>query len=92
MNPDVYAVPAHARPAWQQLQQQLATHGPTPCAGPSRDDWTGSASQQARAAVRCLDCPVIEACAAYADTAAEKHGTWGGYTPGQRAARRDGDR
>lgn len=88
MNPDVYAVPAHAVPAWQQLQQQLTEHGPTPCAGPDRNDWTGSTAQQARAADRCMDCPVLEACATYADTAAEKRGTWGGYSPGERAARR----
>ena len=92
MDPNVYAVPAHARPAWQQLQQRLADHGPTPCAGPDRGDWTGSRAQQDRAAVRCLDCPVMVACAAYADTAAERRGTWGGYTPGQRAARREAAR
>ncbi|HLR93096.1 MAG TPA: WhiB family transcriptional regulator [Jiangellaceae bacterium] len=92
MNPDVYAVPAHAVTAWQQLQQQLADHGPTPCAGPSRDDWIGTRAQQARAADRCLDCPVIEACATYAETAPERYGTWGGYTPGQRATRREDTR
>lgn len=91
MNPNLYAVPDHAVTAWHQLHEQVTRSGPTPCAGPSRDDWTGSNSQQARAAVRCLDCPVIEACAAYADTAAERHSTWGGYSAAQRAARRRAD-
>ena len=84
MNPDMYAVPAPAVPAWQQLQQQLADHGPTPCTGPSRDDWTGTRAQQDRAADRCLDCPVMVACATYADTAAEDRGTWSGLTAEQR--------
>lgn len=92
MSPEVYAVPDQARPAWLQLQQQIVEHGPTPCAGPSRDDWTGSNSQQARAAVRCLDCPVLEACATYADTAAERHSTWGWHSAAQRAARSRTDR
>ena len=92
MNPDLYAVPAHARQAWQQLQQALAEHGPTPCAGPSRDGWTGSRTQQDRAAARCLDCPVMLTCAAYADTYAEDRGTWGGYTAAQRRARRQAAR
>lgn len=87
MRPDVYAVPAPAVPAWLHLQQQLAQHGPTPCTGPARDDWTGTRAQQSLAADRCLDCPVMSACAAYAATAAEARGTWGGLTAEQRKRR-----
>lgn len=78
--------------AWHRLQDQVTRNGPTPCAGPDRDDWTGSNSQQARAADRCLDCPVLEACSAYAEIAAERSSTWGGYSAAQRAARGRTDR
>ncbi|MGP5252666.1 WhiB family transcriptional regulator [Brachybacterium alimentarium] len=81
------AVPAHARPAWDALQAQILANGPTPCAGPDRNDWTGNATQQDRAADRCLDCPVMTACLTYADTADEREDVWGGLTATQRRNR-----
>lgn len=85
---DALAVPAHARPAWERLHAQILATGPTPCAGPHRDDWTGDKRQQIRAADRCLDCPAMRACGTYAATAGETSGTWGGLTAAQRAEQR----
>jgi hypothetical protein len=82
-------IPEHAHPAWLTLQQHLRHARQTPCAGPAGDDWTGSPAAQRRAAHACLECPVMDACAAYADTAAEQHGTWGGITAADRAHRRE---
>lgn len=77
-------VPEHAAPAWRALHEQIAHNGPTPCAGPDRDNWTGTAAQQERAAEACLECFAMVACAAYADTAHESTGVWGGLTSTER--------
>lgn len=73
-------VPLVALTPWLRLHDAIALAGGTPCAGPDRDDWTGTAPEQARAADACLDCPVMSACAAYADAAEERSGVWGGRT------------
>lgn len=79
-------VPAHALTAWAALRDALAAvHAP--CAGPDRDDWTGSLLAQSRAATACLDCPVMVECGRYALTAGEPHGTWGGLTATDRNRR-----
>lgn len=78
-------VPDHALTQWIDLGEALAaTPEPPPCAGPDRDHWTGTATQQRTAADRCLDCPAMQACATYALTAGERTGTWGGLTPSAR--------
>lgn len=77
-------VPAHARPAWDAMHELIARTGPTPCVGADRDLWIGTAQQQQAAAVRCLDCPAMTLCAAYALTARERDGTWGGRTAAER--------
>lgn len=87
MSGSTFAVPAHARGAWEELHEQILAAGPTPCAGPSRNDWLGTAAQQIRAAAACFDCPVIEACAHYAVTASETDGVWGGLTVAERKKR-----
>lgn len=80
-----FAVPAHARPAWDRMHEQIDRAGSTPCADPGiRDAWTGTATEQATAARLCLDCPVMEACARYAVTAPETFGIWGGMTVAER--------
>lgn len=79
-----FAVPTHARPAWDELHARILATGPTPCAGPDRNDWLGTAQQQNRAARACFDCPVLEACTRYAITAPEPEGVWGGLTPAER--------
>lgn len=84
MSRNPFAVPAHAVSAWEQLHAQILETGSTPCAGPNRDDWTGTAAQQARATDRCMDCPVLDACALYAVTAEETGGVWGGMGPAER--------
>ena len=81
-------VPEHARREWEQLMSSITE--PTPCAGPNRDDWTGTAAQQERAADACHDCPVMHACLTYADTAGEAAGVWGGLTAPQRATQQEG--
>lgn len=81
-------VPAHALPAWHRLLEELALAGETPCAGAGRDRWLGTEPQQRTAAEACMDCPVLRACADYADDAAEQHGVWGGYTARERTIRR----
>lgn len=77
-------VPSHALPAWRELQEQITRNGSTPCAGPDRDDWTGTPAQQARAADACMDCPVLEACGYYAVTAGEVGAVWGGMRETER--------
>lgn len=84
---DDFGVPAHARTAWDHLHDLIARTGPTPCAGRHRDRWSGSVMDQAWAAEQCLDCPAMTACAAYADTATERHGVWGGLTARERGKR-----
>lgn len=79
-----FGVPSHALGAWAELHEQITRTGPTPCAGPDRDDWLGNPTQQARAADGCMDCPVMEACGLYAVTAPEQSGIWGGMTPAER--------
>ncbi|MGP5641680.1 WhiB family transcriptional regulator [Brachybacterium tyrofermentans] len=86
MSGNTFAVPAHALGAWEEMHEQILATGPTPCAGPDRDDWTGTARQQALAANSCLDCPVLEACAQYAVTASEADGVWGGMTVAERTS------
>jgi len=81
-------VPEQALPAWTDLHSQIARSGPTPCAGPNRDEWTGTDRAQIRAAEACLECPAMVACAAYAEVADEDTGVWGGLTPRQRAEHR----
>lgn len=80
----VFNAPDHALPAWEQLHSRILATGPTPCAGPDRDDWTGTPRQQTRAATRCLDCAAMQACATYATTAREDSGIWGGMSPAER--------
>ncbi|PZP17071.1 MAG: hypothetical protein DI611_03910 [Brachybacterium faecium] len=92
MSGNTFAVPAHALDAWESLHRQILDTGPTPCAGAGRDRWTGTEQQQRTAADACMDCAVLRQCAAYADTADEREGTWGGYTARERQIRRGGAR
>lgn len=79
-----FAVPTHARPAWDELHERITSTGPTPCSGADRDDWLGTPAQQDRAARACFDCRALEQCALYAVTAPEPEGVWGGLTPAER--------
>lgn len=92
MSGNMLGIPSEARTAWIRLGDAIERTGPTPCAGPDRDDWTGSGTQQARAAAACMDCAVLSACGAYADAAGEARGVWGGYTARERQIRRGGAR
>ena len=48
-----------------------------PCAGSTA--WTSDeADERAAAAVRCLPCPLLDACADLADEADERFGVWAG--------------
>lgn len=75
-----------AMPAWEALQDALGIG--TPCMSGDADLWHGSAKQQRVAADRCMDCPVLVACATYARTAGEQLGTWGGLTDADRRQER----
>ena len=77
-------VPRHALGAWTKLHERITSTGPTPCAGPDRDNWTGTPAQQDRAARACYDCRALEQCALYAVTAPEPAGVWGGMGPAER--------
>lgn len=84
-------VPAHAIAEWEALHEMLtASEITAPCtvADRDRDEWHGSRAQQVRAAAACLDCPAMIACAAYAATADELEGVWGGITQHERAEQR----
>lgn len=77
----ILGVPDHARTQWAVLGEALNNAGATaPCQGTAPDYWQGDAEDQAYAARACLDCPAMTACAAYALTAGEPAGTWGGLT------------
>lgn len=84
MSPVSLGVPEHARASWDEMHDQIAATGPTPCAGPHRDRWNGDAAEQRWAAAQCLDCPVMTLCAVYARDAAERLGVWGGRTSTER--------
>jgi WhiB family redox-sensing transcriptional regulator len=47
-------------------------------------------AREARAKAICARCPVIRECAAYALTAGERHGVWGGLSEQDRLALRLG--
>lgn len=81
-------VPEHALSTWRALRSAVIAEPDTPCAGADRNDWYGSRKQQQRAATACLDCPILTACKAYALTADEPDGVWGGTTQHQRAEKR----
>jgi hypothetical protein len=56
-----------------------------PCLG-HRDTWTAADAATQKAAARaCLDCPALDACAAYVTAHPEPTGTWAGLTEYQRA-------
>lgn len=84
MSPVSLGVPEHARGSWDEMHDQIAATGPTPCAGPHRDRWNGGPAEQRWAAARCLDCPVMILCAVYARDAGERLGVWGGRTSTER--------
>ena len=78
---------AHAREdetarAWNDLTTALAElaghRGHTPCQLDANAWWSTDAEERATAARACTDCPVLGACAAYADAAQERHGVWAG--------------
>lgn len=84
MSPVSLGVPEHARGSWGEMHDQITATGPTPCAGPHRDRWTGSPRDHRWAAEQRLDCPAMVACLTYARIAGERDGTWGGTTAADR--------
>lgn len=86
MSRNPLGVPEHAIREWLALHRALGTIDATPCAGADRNDWTGGAAAQERAAARCLDCPVLALCDDYALAADERVGVWGGRTERERRA------
>ncbi|TDP78441.1 transcription factor WhiB [Brachybacterium sp. AG952] len=79
-------IAAGAEAAWARLRDGVAT-APTvvPCAGAGRPLWhSESETEQGAAARACLECPVMVLCDAYASTADERSGVWGGWTEKER--------
>jgi hypothetical protein len=83
----VTVAPAAAE-AWSALLGALATRGPAPCqTSPVPDAWfesRGPLLEEAQKA--CGGCGVRAECLAYAVTAEESDGVWGGLTAQERAA------
>lgn len=75
---------------WRQLQDLIADtmrRQPVPCQ--PRDEatralWTGTASEQTRAARECSHCPVIVQCRDYGLKNPREEGCYGGLTTQQR--------
>jgi WhiB family redox-sensing transcriptional regulator len=57
---------------------------------PDAERGRGREAREARAKAICARCPVIRECAAYALTAGERHGVWGGLSEQDRLALRLG--
>lgn len=77
-------VPADPGTLYAQLLHEVhecANAESIPCLGPGGEAWTSDDyDDQQIAADRCLDCPAMFLCRAYAEAAGEKAGTWGGET------------
>lgn len=79
----ILGIPPAAAPAWVALTvalDRMADQGRTPVCVRRPDDWASEAPTRARraAAEACGHCPVMRACAAYADVAGERCHVWGG--------------
>lgn len=82
---DVWAMSSSAEVAYADLNHMLLLTKERgeeiPCLGPGGQAWTSDDyDDQQVAADRCLDCPAMLLCRAYAEAAGEKAGTWGGET------------
>lgn len=77
-----HMIPAGAESAWARLQDEAARSPVVvPCAGYGWRLWHSEDDEEQAAAARaCLDCPVMVLCDAYASTAGERWGVWGGVT------------
>lgn len=75
--PTAARIPALARPAWDLLRAGLASVA-VPCTAEPGPWFSDDAASRAEAAQACTTCPLILACAGYADAAQEKFGTWAG--------------
>lgn len=68
---------AAAEGAWRALQDALADHPATPCAG--RNEWISERPEVREwAAGHCRGCPVIGECRQFAADNKEVHGVWAG--------------
>jgi len=86
-----------AREAYVELAEQLSAGDPVPCRVTSDPEawWPERANEGPRVAAAvaaCRACRVRTACLGYAVAAGEVHGVWGGLTPVERAAGREGGR
>lgn len=55
-----------------------APDGSVPCQEEPDGFTADRAEERAQAAILCQSCPVLDLCAAYAETAKERFGIWGG--------------
>jgi Transcription factor WhiB len=85
-----FGIPAEAMPAWLSLSAALEDLGRPPVCAADPEAWAADAKPRVRAEAMeaCGHCPVLKACAAYADAAGEKHGVWGGVDRSTRPAKR----
>ncbi|MGX5656209.1 WhiB family transcriptional regulator [Geodermatophilus nigrescens] len=83
---------AEAEQAWHRLAAALSG-GPVPCQRRNAMEWWPEGAQlrstaTAEAIAACGRCPAREACLAYAVSAGEAAGIWGGTLPPERRALR----
>lgn len=83
-------VPENLAHDWRQLQDLIADtvrRQPVPCQTQDEETralWTGTASEQTRAARECLRCPVIAQCRDYGLTHPSEEGVYGNLTQTER--------
>lgn len=84
---NVFEVPPAAGRLWVSLLEGLIESGPAPCEF-YPEAWFASHWREVQIAKRaCAECPVREVCLAYAVTAGERHGVWGGRFFGGRRSK-----
>src|SRR5438309_1022996 len=72
-------ISAAALPAWRRLADVLDEVGPVACQGIHADLWTSEDPDEREGATyRCVGCPALDACGAFADLARERFGVWAG--------------
>lgn len=78
------ANPATIERARLRLDAELAAlDGDVSCRGPRKDYWTSDEREErVYAAVLCKTCPVLDACANYADVSDQRWHVWAGVDRG----------
>ncbi|PRY06091.1 WhiB family transcriptional regulator [Kineococcus rhizosphaerae] len=70
-------IPEQAREEWLELAKALDEDDP-PCQADPELWFSERRADRVRASFRCRDCPLLAPCRAYARSAGERAGVWGG--------------